>query len=233
MNTGPGDRCDRVEPLQPPASKGPNGRSCRVSKRGSCCARNGIVVAGAGSAGTIKKNTIRSVPSNLIGSNGIVVSGGTATVGYNTVTGNECNNTLNCGSDFETEFQAAGILLHNAALATTVSHNDVHMNDMGIYADSGGEIDHNDASQNRYFGLVLCSRATFGCTPGYASTVDHNIADGANYGVRVYGGTGTFTANSAHGNATFDLWWDSMGSPTFGNNSCGTASPDKATWDCK
>ena len=128
------------------------------------------------------------------------------------------------------QVQSGGILLANAAPATTVSHNDVHMNDMGIYADSGGEIDHNDASQNRYFGLVLCTDL---CGGDYGSTVDHNIADGANYGIRVYGGTGTFTANSAHGNATFDLWWNGNGTPTFSHNSCGTAFPDKATWDCK
>jgi hypothetical protein len=163
----------------------------------------------------------------------VVQSGAAATIGYNTVTGNECN-APTCGSDFENQFQGGGIILQSAALATTVSHNDVHMNDMGIQADSGGEIDHNDASQNRYFGIVLCIDLCG--KPGYGSTVDSNIADGANYGIRVYGGTGTFTANSAHGNANFDLWWDDNsvnGAPTFSHNSCGTASPDKATWDCK
>ena len=28
------------------------------------------------------------------------------------------------------------------------------------------------------------------------------------------------------------LWWDGTGTPSFSHNSCGTASPSKAIWDC-
>jgi hypothetical protein len=56
---------------------------------------------------------------------------------------------------------------------------------------------------------------------------------GGIYGLYEFGGTGTFSHNSASGASAFDLWWDTTGSPSFDHNQCGTASPSKAAWDCK
>lgn len=165
--------------------------------------KNGITVDGTGSTGDINHNTVQSTPTNQIASNGIQVSdGAVAQVDHNTVTGNECNLVGTCGPDWFSQFQSIGILLSSAGAGTTVSNNDVHANDIGIDAGSGGEIDHNDVSNNRDFGLVLES--------GYASEVDHNSADGANAscpsgttscdGILVFASGATFDHNNADQN---------------------------------
>ena len=76
-------------------------------------------------------------------------------------------------------------------------------------------------------GLPLLGIAT---DYGNAAQVDHNSTTGGIYGIYEFGGTGTFSHNSASGSSGVDLWRDGTGTPTFSHNSCGTASPSKAIW---
>jgi len=89
--------------------------------------------------------------------------------------------------------------------------------------DTGVTIDHNDVA-SRWFGIVTDF--------GNATQVDHNSTTGGIYGIYEFGGTGTFSHNSASGSSGADLWWDGTGTPSFSHNRCGTASPSKAIWDC-
>ncbi len=165
----------------------------------------GIVVGGLGSTGHIMENTVAILTARTAtqaGPVGIRIgAGGTAMVEGNTVTGNECN-ALSCGPDWFTQEQSAGIFLPSAGPETTVSNNKVHANDVGIYAASGGDIDHNDVSRSRDFGLVIDS--------GYTASVHHNKADGALApcppgttscdGILVFASGATFDQNSADNN---------------------------------
>jgi nitrous oxidase accessory protein NosD len=165
----------------------------------------GIVVGGPGSTGQIFQNTVAiqtTRTATQAGPVGIRIGGGAvATVEDNTVTGNECN-APTCGPDWFTQEQSAGIFLPSPGAGTTVSNNRVNANDIGIYANGGGEIDHNDVSANRDFGLVIDA--------AYASNVHHNKADGANSscplattscdGILVFSSGATFEHNSADNN---------------------------------
>ena len=189
--------------------------------------RAAIFVAGVGSTGQIDHNTIKGTPCTFPcnGPGGIgVFSGASATIDHNTISGNECNDpTLPCGPDWFNDSQSWGILMIGAASSTVVSHNSLYANDAGIYTDTGVTIDHNDVA-SRWFGIVTDF--------GNAAQVDHNSTTGGIYGIYDFGGTGTFSHNSASGSSGADLWWDGTGTPSFSHNSCGTASPSKAIWDC-
>ena len=218
--------------------------------------KSGIVIAGTGSTGQISDNTVQSTPTDVIAANGIeILNGAVAGVEHNTVTGNECNLSGICGPDWVTQFQASGILLRGANAGTTVSHNNVFGNDMGIYANSGGEIDHNDVSANRYFGLVLdlgyagnlhhnkADGADSSCPPSTVScdgilvyttgaTYDHNSADkNGNDGIEVFSFGNIFDQNDMKGNISFDANDQSVGSGTAGTgntwteNNCKSSSP--------
>ena len=128
-----------------------------------------------------------------------------------------------CGPDWFNNYQSWGILMIGAASSTVVSHNSLNTNDGGIYTDTGVTIDHNDVA-SRYFGIATDF--------GNAAQVDHNSTTGGIYGIYEFGGTGTFSHNSASGSSGADLWWDGTGTPSFSHNSCGTASPSKAIWAC-
>ena len=189
--------------------------------------RAAIFVANTGSTGQIDHNTIKGAPCTFPcnGPGGIgVFLGASATIDHNTISGNECNDpTLPCGPDFFNDAQSWGVLMIGAASSTVVSHNSLNTNDGGIYTDTGVTIDHNDVA-SRYFGIATDS--------GNAAQVDHNSTTGGIYGIYEFGGTGTFSHNSASGSSGADLWWDGTGTPSFSRNSCGTASPSKATWGC-
>ena len=189
--------------------------------------RAAIFVAGVGSTGQIDHNTIKGAPCTFPcnGPGGIgVFFGASATIDHNTISGNECNDpTLPCGPDWFNDAQSFGILMIGAAPSTVVSHNSLNTNDVGIYTDTGVTIDHNDVA-SRWFGIAT--------DYGNAAQVDHNSTTGGIRGIMDFGGTGTFSHNSASGSSDADLWWDGTGTPSFSHNSCGTASPSKAIWGC-
>jgi nitrous oxidase accessory protein NosD len=185
--------------------------------------RAAILVDNAGSTGQIDHNTINGAPGSGPGGIG-VFSGASATIDHNTINGNQCNDPdLPCGSDWFNDYQSFGVLMIGAASSTVVSHNSLNANDVGIYTDTGATIDHNDVA-SRYFGIVT--------DYGNAAQVDHNSTTGGIYGIYEFGGTGSFSHNSASGSSGADLWWDGTGTPRFRHNSCGTASPSTAIWDC-
>jgi hypothetical protein len=189
--------------------------------------RAAIFVAGDGSTGQIDHNTIKGAPCTFPcnGPGGIgVFFGASATIDHNTISGNECNDpTLPCGPDWGNDYQSFGVLMIGAASSTVVTHNSLNTNDVGIYTDTGATIDHNDVA-SRWFGIVTDF--------GNSAQVDHNSTTGGIYGIYEFGGTGTFSHNSASGSSGADLWWDGTGTPSFSHNSCGTASPSKAIWAC-
>ena len=188
--------------------------------------RAAIFVINDGSTGQIDHNTVKGAPCSVCaGPGGIgVFFGGSATIDHNTISGNECNDPdYGCGSDWFNNAQSWGVLTIQAASSTVISHNSLNTNDGGIYTDTGVTIDHNDVA-SRYFGIAT--------DLGNSAQVDHNSTTGGIYGIYEFGGTGTFSHNSASGSSGADLWWDGTGTPSFSHNSCGTASPSKATWDC-
>jgi len=189
--------------------------------------RFAIFVHHAGSTAQIDHNTIKGAgpcsPCN--GPGGIIVlSGASATIDHNTISGNECNDpSLPCGPVWPDDYQSYGILTSGVASSTVISHNSLNTNDVGIYTDSGVTIDHNDVA-SRDFGIVT--------DYDNAAHVEYNSTTGGIYGIFEFGGTGTFSHNSASGSSGADLRWDGTGTPSFSHNSCGTASPSKAIWAC-
>jgi parallel beta-helix repeat protein len=133
----------------------------------------GILVYGPGSTGQISQNKVQgTTPNNKGFSNGIwIFDGALGTINRNTSTGNQCS-APTCGPEWFGQIQSFGIVLTGANPGTTVSNNIVYGNDGGIDADNGGDIDHNNASDNLDFGLVL--------DVGYAGNAHDNTANGMN-----------------------------------------------------
>jgi nitrous oxidase accessory protein len=66
------------------------------------------------------------------------------------------------------------------------------------------------------------------------SRISENTTDNNETGIQVMESAGnTFRHNSAHHNQVVDLTWDGLNSQHFSKNSCGTAIPSKAVWDCR
>jgi Periplasmic copper-binding protein (NosD) len=110
-------------------------------------------------------------------------------------------------------------------------HNTVYGNDLGIYTDDRIAVSRNNASRNRYIGILTDSDAR-------GADVDHNTADamitpGHGYGIYVNANHGnTYEENQASGNTPFDLYANNAAQNTYRDNRCGTAFPSKAQWDC-
>jgi hypothetical protein len=130
--------------------------------------KNGIVVDGSKSTGTIGHSTVDGAgPTTQIAQNGIQVSdGATAQISYTTVSGNECNdNAAPCGSNGLTDTQSAGILFYGGASGSTVTNSTLSYNDMGMYysANPNGKqvtkpqvtCTSDTFTDNRYEGAVL------------------------------------------------------------------------------
>lgn len=126
-----------------------------------------------------------------------------------------------------------GIMV-NFSTEVAVSHNKVDgsgYHGISIASSKFVTVVDNDASHNS---KALAGYARIRISSSDNIVVEHNKADDNGRGIRVTGSTkGSFTDNSAHGNAVFDLDWDSLGPMNFKNNHCETANPSKAAWDAK
>jgi Right handed beta helix region len=128
----------------------------------------GVKVLGASTSVNIAGNTVTGEgPISYIAQNGIeVVSGATASITNNAVTGNSYQGGTSSCAD-EDYFgpgctQSGGILLFDALPSTSVSGNNVSTNDVGIwtYSDSavGPYLVNDNESQNNYgYGIVFDS----------------------------------------------------------------------------
>jgi hypothetical protein len=129
--------------------------------------KNGIVVDGTGSTGTIYNSIVTGAgPTPLIAQNGIVVGNGAgATITASDVSGDECDDPSACGPDPLTQDQAAGIIIYTTDAPVSVTGCTLSDNDMGIYyeADPSGPapvsptavLDDDRFDQNRYEAVEL------------------------------------------------------------------------------
>jgi parallel beta-helix repeat protein len=118
---------------------------------------HGVFALGSGSTLTMSYN-------NIVGSNpnsavvGILfVFGAKGTITHNEVSENICN-LLECGPDFFTQLQSAGIVADSAGEGSVISNNYISNNDAGIaiIGTSGCcIIDYNKLTDNRFFGIVI------------------------------------------------------------------------------
>jgi hypothetical protein len=200
--------------------------------------KNGITCKDAGTICNVSHDTVTgSGPDPFIAQNGVEIAfGAGGTVSRNTITGNECDDTAGgCGPDPLTGVQATGVLVFNSPsptpAGTSVDHNLVYGNDLGIYTDDGIAVSHNNASRNRYIGIFADSNAS-------GAAVDHNTADamttsGHGYGIYVNANHGNaYSHNQATGNTPYDLYANAAPDNIYRHNQCQTAFPSKAQWHC-
>ena len=119
----------------------------------------GIIVLGAGSRAEITQNLVAG-PGHGSGvpTDGIeLVAGANGTIARNIITGNICPPDLpeNCGPDFFTQFQHAGIGGGGNGPGTVISNNLLVGNQMGIFLSEVDEISNNVMVDNDYFGIGL------------------------------------------------------------------------------
>lgn len=129
--------------------------------------KNGIIVDGTGSTGTIYNSVITGAgPTPLIAQNGIVVGNGAgATITASDVSGDECDYPSTCGPDPLTQTQAAGIIIDASDAPVSVTGCTLTDNDMGIYYQADPSrpapvsptavIDDDRFDQNRYEAVEL------------------------------------------------------------------------------
>lgn len=135
----------------------------------------GVVVLNEGSKATIERSTIAGHPK--LSTDGIeFVAGSVGRVVGNTIADNECRAPdTECGPDFFTQFQHAGVVADTPG--TVVQHNRIIGNQVGIYVAVGGiDIAHNDIRRSSYVGIAL-QDGSF--------TVRKDRIDGGVYGVAV------------------------------------------------
>jgi hypothetical protein len=175
------------------ASTGSVGHLTVTSVTVSGFQKNGIVLAGTGTDGTIRDSTVTGAgPTPTIAQNGIeVVSGATGTVDHNTVSGFECNNGA-CGADPINQDAATGMLIQDAGTGLSIKNNTVTSSDIGINVSGAGTIlDTNTITGNRYEGLFLGQGAT---------TATNNTVTGGNIAVEIV----TFSGDTANAAATLN-----------------------------
>lgn len=119
----------------------------------------GILVLGEGSWAHITHNRVTG-PRRASGvpTDGIeLVAGAVGTISHNTISGNNCPADLpdNCGPDFFTQFQHAGITAGGNGPGTVITDNLVFDNQVGMFLAESDEISGNDMAANELFGLAL------------------------------------------------------------------------------
>jgi hypothetical protein len=119
----------------------------------------GIVVLGAGSWAHITHNKVVG-PGHASGvpTDGVeLVAGAVGTIAHNTISHNICPPNLpqNCGPDFFTQFQHAGIVAGGNGPGTVVTDNTLIGNQVGMFLAEADEISGNVMLDNDFFGLAL------------------------------------------------------------------------------
>jgi hypothetical protein len=200
--------------------------------------KNGVAARGPGSTLDMRNSQVEEMAQPQIASNGIeVLTSAVATIRDNTITGNECNLPIVCSPDPINGTQASGILIAGPGAGTSVTNNDVSMNDMGIYTDTGIQLSGNDTSANRDEGIFIDTGASGGHFNNNTSTGSNDERTPAGgYGIYVNAGVSgnTFQGDQGFGNGTFDFYDNGNpgGANTFKDNRCGTAFPSRAHWAC-
>ena len=119
----------------------------------------GILVLGAGSWAHIVRNTVAG-PGRGAGvpTDGVeLVAGAVGTIAHNTISGNVCPPNLpqNCGPDFFTQFQHAGITAGGNGPGTVIVDNLLIGNQVGMFLGEADEIRGNVMLDSEFFGLAL------------------------------------------------------------------------------
>jgi hypothetical protein len=124
-----------------------------------------------------------------------------------------------------------GIDVNKAAGSIKLTNNKVTGNDVGVFDNTGEIINGNNLGDNRYVGLEVAKVAQYG-------TYDNNTAvplGSEQYGLFVLSPTlNVFENDTANGNATDDMFLYIVAPDTneYLTNSCTTAVPSPAYWDC-
>jgi hypothetical protein len=119
----------------------------------------GILVLGAGSWAHITHNTVAG-PGHAAGvpTDGVeLVAGAVGTIAHNTISHNICPANLpqNCGPDFFTQFQHAGIVAGGNGPGTVITDNTLIGNQVGMFLAESDEISGNVMLDSDFFGLAL------------------------------------------------------------------------------
>ena len=141
------------QPGSPPASL--NLHHSEISQYQS----TGVLVLGAGSWAHITHNSVMGPrPSDGVPTDGIeLVAGAVGTIAHNTIRDNICPVNLpeNCGPDFFTQFQHAGIVAGGNGPGTVITHNRLINNQVGMFLAEADEISENVMLDSDFFGLAL------------------------------------------------------------------------------
>ncbi len=119
----------------------------------------GIFAFGDGSTLSVTKSKVIADPaSEIVGPTGIeVLIGAKGNVVSSKVSDNICINS-ECGPDFFTQIQGAGILFFEAAKGSVISNNGISNNDIGIAVGGNSEcckIISNKLNDNPFFGITI------------------------------------------------------------------------------
>jgi len=121
--------------------------------------------------------------------------------------------------------------VNKAAGSIKLTNNKVTGNDVGVFDNTGEIINGNNLGDNRYVGLEVAKVAQYG-------TYDNNTAvplGSEQYWLFVLSPTlNVFENDTANGNATDDMFLYIVAPDTneYLTNSCTTAVPSPAYWDC-
>ena len=176
-NTGAGIAVLDLAPGAPTASA--NIHHAEVTDYGAV----GVIARGAGSSANVTHSLVAG-PGHEGGvpTTGINLFGGAVgSIAHNTVSGNICPDGMpeDCGPDFFSQTQHAGIVAGGAGPGTVVTHNRVIGNQVGLLLLESDEISHNVAIDNDFFGIVLA-----GVDTGQF-TLEHERIQGGGGGISV------------------------------------------------
>ena len=118
---------------------------------------HGVLALGSGSTLTMSYNKIVGSNPNSAVVGILFVFGAKGTITHNEVRGNICN-LPECGPDFFTQLQSAGIVADSAGEGSVISNNYVSNNDAGIAVIGASGcciIDYNKLTDNRFFGITI------------------------------------------------------------------------------
>ena len=118
---------------------------------------HGVLALGSGTTLTMSYNKIVGSNPNSAVVGILFVFGAKGTITHNEVSENICN-LPECGPDFFTQLQSAGIVADSAGEGSVISNNYVSNNDAGIAVIGASGcciIDYNKLTDNRFFGITI------------------------------------------------------------------------------